>query len=85
MVIRVAVPPPYCSVTRGIRARAVVEYLLGLPWNRRSLCCGIRARFAVESAFGLASNTQLASRSRHQYVELKRHRGRASRNFRRRD
>lgn len=57
MVIRVAVSPAYCSVTRGIRARAAVESLLGLPWNRRSLCCGIRARFAVESAFGLAWNT----------------------------
>jgi DNA-binding transcriptional LysR family regulator len=58
MVIRVAVSPAYCSVTRGIRARAAVESLLGLAWNRRSLCCGIRARFAVESAFGLAWNTQ---------------------------
>jgi len=59
MVIRVAVPSPYRSVTRGIRARAVVESLLGLPWNRRSLCCGIRARFAVESAFDLAWNTHI--------------------------
>ena len=62
MVIRVAVPSPYCSATRGIRARTVVESLLGLPWNRRSLCCGIRARFAVESAFDLAWNTHIAIR-----------------------
>jgi hypothetical protein len=42
MVIRVAVSPAYCSVTRGIRARAAVESVLGLPWNQRSVWRGIR-------------------------------------------